>query len=81
MCAFCELKKNNCVKSDVLMRNRRARTQPHPHPISPDHKLRQSGFEYGVVTSMTRRYYRGTSLMRSTPPVGPCRSLMPRDLW
>ena len=24
--------------------------------------------------------YRGTSLMRNTPPVGPCSSRMPRDL-
>jgi len=27
------------------------------------------------------RPYRGTSLIRNTPPVGPCNSRMPRDLW
>ena len=25
--------------------------------------------------------YRGTPLIRNTPPVGPCSSPMPRDLW
>jgi len=25
--------------------------------------------------------YRGTSLIRNTPPAGPCSSPMPRDLW
>ena len=28
-----------------------------------------------------RRAYRGTSLIRTTPPVGPYGSPMPRDLW
>jgi len=37
----------------------------------------------GVFVDGLRAYrgYRGTSLIRNTPPVGPCSSPMPRDLW
>ena len=45
----------------------------------PLHLVEVKMFKGGSACAMCA--YRGTSLIRNTPPVGPYSSPMPRDLW
>ena len=41
----------------------------------------RGGIQGYLAHKKQRPLYRGTSLIRDTPPVGPCSSPVPRDLW
>ena len=45
------------------------------------HRLKDFGWTPCVMLCMLGLYYRGTSLIRTSPPVGPYSSPVPRDLW
>jgi len=54
------------------------------HQVYEYTKINGSGFGVRapqLSAAWGRNYYRGTSLIRTPPPVGPYSSPMPRDLW